>query len=238
MNLSKRLLLYGILSLGLGLQILPEVKSQESATRNVIPEKTRGTYLEKLAQENSLESKRIYQNHLRTRDLEITIALDGVGKNFAREIVDFVSEEYQKTFNIAFKNVFFVDAPIEDSILTNEYLKKMRDSYGKKGDIFLLFTQKDWEKNYSFIEKNAEDTLYGEAFPVSNYGWVETCHNKKKIIQTTIHEIAHLFGAEDNEEKGSIMHSTNFYEKIKWDYWNWRIILSNKFKKFECGNQK
>lgn len=161
------------------------------------------------------------------RNIEVNVALDGVSRKYAQELLNEVSERYSKEFNISFKAVDFYNHKLPETWRTDLEMEKIKNKSRRRSDVYLLFSSRDWD-NQDYL---GSDPITGEAQDNLGYAWVET-HNKKSDLENLIHEITHLFGVNHTNLEDSFMHRQNsgkiyFTEDMK------NTIFSNKFKTWE-----
>ncbi len=174
--------------------------------------------------------QRQQENLKKPRNIKVNIALDGVSRKYAKELLREVSDIYKKESNISFKIVDYYGYKLPDSWNTSSEMKKVRDFSRKRSDIYLLFSNRDWREQGDLDI----DSITGEAQDNLGYAWVET-HNKKRDVKNLAHEITHLFNVSHSNLEDSFMHRKNpgkiyFTEDMK------NTILKNKFKTWEFSS--
>ncbi|MEK6906256.1 MAG: zinc-dependent metalloprotease family protein [Nanoarchaeota archaeon] len=161
------------------------------------------------------------------RIIKINVALDGVSKRYSEEIINYVSELYTKEFNISFEVVDFYKYNLPDEWRTDVEMEKIKNSFKKDSDIYLLFSGTDWDNK----NDSGNYSVFGEAHESLGYVWIET-HNEKTDKSNISHEIGHLFGLDHDDSEDSFMHrkivgKVYFTDKMK------KEILENKFKRWK-----
>lgn len=176
-----------------------------------------------------LEKRTLKTESLSTkpRKIKVNIALDGVSKEYSKTLLDYASETYKKEFNISFNAVDFYNYKLPEIWRTDLEMEKIRDSAKKKSDVYLLFSDRDWNNK----SDSGDYSVVGEAHEDLGYAWIET-HNKEEDIKNLAHELTHLFGVNHDDSKTSFMHRKNsgkiyFTENMR------KEILENKFKTWE-----
>lgn len=181
-----------------------------------------------IGKESKIEKLILSQKNLKKlRSIGANVALDGVSKEYAKKLLNEISERYTLEFNILFNAVDFYNHKLPETWRTDLEMEKIRDSSRKRSDIYLLFSNKDWDNK----NDSGDFSVVGEAHEDLGYAWIET-HNKEEDIKNLAHEISHLFGLEHNNSESSFMHKKSeggvyFTEDMR------RKILENKFKTWE-----
>ncbi len=170
---------------------------------------------------------KIESSSTKSRKIKVNVALDGVSKEYAKELLNNVSEKYTQEFNISFNAVDFYKHNLPETWRTDLEMEKIRDSSRKRSDVYLLFSDKDWNNK----SDSGDFSVVGEAHENVGYAWIET-HNKEEDIKNLTHELTHLFGINHDCSKTSFMHRQNsgkiyFTENMR------KEILENKFKTWE-----
>ena len=181
-----------------------------------------------IGKESKIEKLILFQKNLKKlRSIGANVALDGVSKEYAKKLLNEISERYAQEFNISFNAVDFYNHKLPETWCTDLEMEKIRDSSRKRSDIYLLFSNKDWNNK----SDSGDFSVVGEAHEDLGYAWIET-HNKEEDIKNLAHELTHLFGVNHDDSKTSFMHRQNsgkiyFTENMR------KEILENKFKTWE-----
>ncbi|MHC4293358.1 MAG: hypothetical protein ACYSTX_03615 [Planctomycetota bacterium] len=158
------------------------------------------------------------------RTVEVNIALDGVSRALAQQLISEVSQLYTNEFNISMVVVGMYDYNLSDNWETDEQMSVIKKMVENKSDIYMLFTSRNW--------RNENDLLFSsitaEAYRDSGYIYLETCYGEN-TTNILIHEFAHLFKARHIYRKDAVMHPHN-RDNPFWTQKTRQVILENKFR--------
>ncbi|MEK6758050.1 MAG: hypothetical protein AABX88_02885 [Nanoarchaeota archaeon] len=108
----------------------------------------------------------------------VNVVLDGVSKEYSKELLNEVSKIYAKEFNISFNVVDCYNYKLPETWRTDLEMEKIKSISRKKSDIYLLFSNEDWDNQ----NDSGDYSVVGEAHDGLGYAWIET-HNKKEDIK-------------------------------------------------------
>jgi len=212
--------------------ILPSFVAINLVTYNANSEEPKKTNLEVICKRDRIDTSILIKNYHIPRQVSVVVALDRTNETLAKELIDSLNYNYATEFNISFKPILFFNYSPKDSLVTETEFKKIKKASGKQADIYFLFTSTDWQNPFLNKKNRKKFPLYGEASPYFGFAWIKTFYNKKICAHSLVHEVGHLFGAEHEDSTQTIMHPSDFYDKITWSNETLRIILENKFRKW------
>jgi hypothetical protein len=170
---------------------------------------------------HDFESNNSLKSH---RTVEVNIALDGVSRSFAQQLINEVSQVYTKEFNISIVAIGMYDHTLPDDWETDEQMAVIKKMVENESDIYMLFTGRNW--------RNENDRLFSsitaEAYRDSGYIYLETCYGEN-TANILIHECAHLFKARHIYRKDAVMHPHNRDNPL-WTPKTRQVIFENKFR--------
>ncbi|MCG2717795.1 MAG: hypothetical protein L6408_03020 [Nanoarchaeota archaeon] len=167
----------------------------------------------------------VTQNLEKERILRINVGIDGTFEKDAKEIIKKASKIYEKEFNIKFEIVDIYKSKLPDSWETLPAMKELKKRATKSSDIYLLFTDRDWDD-----ETTGEGrSLLGQAHSGYGYTWIETGDNNNLAAEVVIHEIGHLFEAHHIYHMDGVMHPSNS-DNFHWTARSREDILKHKFR--------
>ncbi len=164
------------------------------------------------------------QNYNRHRNVTINMILDGTAPEKAGELVGKASERFNRDFNISFRilGVYNYELPTKGWDFNTVYQKIVR-GIKNRSDLYLLFTNKDW---------NEQGKHLGGQASTSGFGWISTNRRDQEAEYTTFHELGHIFGANHIYLKESIMYPNTRPERTIWGERVKDTILKNKFSRW------
>lgn len=156
------------------------------------------------------------------------VSLENINLLMERASVDYMQNVIMK-FTIVEAHTTNLDPKIDLS-RANELSRKFRAECSQ-GEIVLVFSN---EKHFILFDNRKQGEVFGLSTRTFGVAWIytadsrfnATCNISTKM--TVEHEIAHLFGAEDDKSGRSLM-SRNFDCKDIWPESLRKIILKNKF---------
>ncbi len=151
-------------------------------------------------------------------------------RNYSQRIKDLVnaaSEQFRKQFKIEFY--------IQEIVLLEYRVKSLKVFLGWLKFEFPVTPQSDFDLVIGFAGKPYDFSTGGMAYFLGNYAVIKRSWYKDK---TLIHEIGHLFGADDYEGLSNYFSVMNYYAPF-WlkffDLEQGKIVYSNKWKNFRTG---
>ncbi|MFH1174985.1 MAG: hypothetical protein V1725_07675 [archaeon] len=206
---------------------LGRVLAQE--TCRYLAKKSNGTFLTKnyfcftpvteLAKYPVLEQPPVVPEKGRERTIPVSIYLDDVSRHAAETLMRSVNQEYQQQFGISFTGNYY-PLHLGDSWSFTSIITQMRKQ--TPGTLCIILTGTDWGNSNDDIV----GSVHGQASPTTGCLWAEV--GEQDNVQVICHELGHLFDAEHDYVRNSLMNPYSDGGQTLWTRAARTAILTNK----------